>query len=262
VRLPHALPVALSLPAATALMTVLLTGLTAAPAANASSASYVTATDANWAGYAAIGPRFRYVQADFRAPVLDCARTRGTASDPAQVSDWIGFDGILTGTVEQDGITGLCTDGAASYQVWWETYPQAPDDQDVTVNPGDIIEASVSYSRGEYLFRVTDVTDGQHFSAFSGCGASACANKTAEVVSEDPLVLDDPSVFYPMADYGTTTFWDIKVIDQAGAAGTFDTPAWQNSQITMIDDAGHVKASTAGLTDGGTAFRTYWKRPA
>jgi hypothetical protein len=40
---------------------------------------------------------------------------------------------------------------------------------------------------------------------------------------------------FPLADSGTTEFWNIKVTDQAGLKGDFGTEPWQDYQMTMTD---------------------------
>src|SRR5271170_7873186 len=62
----------------------------------------------NWAGYVAYGTKFRYVQATFEVPRLNCHQTPGTGI-PAMASAWVGLDGAGSRTVEQDGVLGECS---------------------------------------------------------------------------------------------------------------------------------------------------------
>jgi hypothetical protein len=246
----------------TSLAAVATATLISGPAADASiarPASHVTATDRNWVGYAALGTRFRYVQAEFRVPKADCAKTPGSEAEPAQASAWVGLDGIFDKSVEQDGVAATCTDGVASYNAWLEAWPQA-NQIEFYPRAGDVIRASVYYSDGDYRLVLNDLTSGQGFDRVAACGAAECANKTAEVVTEDPEVYGSPGRYWPMVDYGTSDFWDIKITSQAGLKGNFDTAAWQNSQITMVDPSRHVMAVPASLAGNGTSFQTYWKR--
>jgi hypothetical protein len=188
-----------------------------------------------WAGYVAKGTRYRYVQAQFRVTKLDCHKTPGTQEDQAQMADWVGLDGWTDKTVEQDGIGGFCTDGVPSYSAWWETYPQPPH-YIFNMHAGDDIMAVVFYSKGKYKLELEDYTSGQGFSLVERCGEHKCANSTAEVITEDPGKADSKTnADFPLADCGTTEFWNIKVTSQSGLKGNFDTNPWEDTQVTMTD---------------------------
>ena len=63
-------------------------------------------------------------------------------------SFWVGLDGDGTNSVEQTGTEADCTGGAAAYQGWFETFPQAPVFYDNPVQPGDAMSASVVANGG------------------------------------------------------------------------------------------------------------------
>jgi hypothetical protein len=213
-----------------------------------------------WAGYVAKGTRYRYVQAQFRVTKLDCHKTPGTQEDQAQMADWVGLDGWTDKTVEQDGIGGFCTDGVPSYSAWWETYPQPPH-YIFNMHAGDDIMAVVFYSKGKYKLELEDYTSGQGFSLVERCGEHKCANSTAEVITEDPGKADSKTnADFPLADCGTTEFWNIKVTSQSGLKGNFDTNPWEDTQVTMTDKHNTTMMATGSLFAGGTAFQTFWKR--
>jgi hypothetical protein len=213
-----------------------------------------------WAGYLARGTRFRYAQAEFRLTRLDCAKTPGTQDNQAQMADWVGLDGWPSTTVEQDGVGGFCADGVASYSAWWETYPKPPH-YIFNVHAGDTFVATVYYSHGKYELSLTDDTSGQGFSVSERCGASHCDDSSAEVITEDPGKLKSKSYAdYPLADSGATEFWNIKVTDQSGQKGGFNSAAWQDYQFTMTDKAKAVMMTVGPLFASGTAFQTHWKR--
>jgi hypothetical protein len=93
------------------------------------------------------------------------------------------------------------------------------------------------------------------------CGASRCDNSSAEVVTEDPGKLGSKTnADFPLADSSTTKFWNIKVTDQAGLEGNFDTAPWQDYQITMTDKSSKLLMATSSLSGNGAAFQTFWKR--
>jgi hypothetical protein len=211
----------------------------------------------NWAGYVAYGNTFRYVSATFEVPRLNCQKTPGTG-DPALASAWVGLDGAGTRTVEQDGVLGQCLHGVASYYAWWETYPKAPVYPWWHVNPGDIIDASVWYDAplGKYRLDLTDTTTGRSFSDWERCGASSCKNASAEVVTESPGAAKG---YYPLADWGTSTYWNVSVIDTAKQHGSFYSGNWHETSVRMYGRGNDTKTSTGGLSRGGTSFQTYWE---
>ena len=77
---------------------------------------------------------------------------------------WVGIDGANSGTVEQTGTLGQCFGGVASYSAWYEFYPAASVTiSSITVRPGDVFSASVSYSGATFTLTITDQTTGQTF---------------------------------------------------------------------------------------------------
>lgn len=218
----------------------------------------------NWAGYVASGTRFRYVQATFTVPSMNCKKTPGTAKAPAMFADWVGLDGLAGAgliTVEQDGISGQCVRGAASYNAWWETYPKAPVYPRMTVSPGNVIKVTVYYSSAarQYQLTLRDLSNGEGFTTSRRCGARSCRNASAEVITESPSVAVNSNRLYPFADCGTSSFRNIAVTDAAGHRGGFASADWRNTELVMADAASHVKAATSGLSHG-TAFKTVWER--
>jgi hypothetical protein len=211
----------------------------------------------NWAGYVAYGTRFRYVQATFKVPKLDCRKTPGTAV----ASEWVGLDGAGSHSVEQDGIAAQCSHDAASYYAWWETFPKPPVYPRWRVSAGDTVRASVWYDSAarKYRFDLNDQSNGHGFSDWEKCGTSSCRDLSAEVITEAPGKSATATKFYPFADCGTSRFWGISITDAAGKRGGFEYRDWRTATVTMVDKSDHVKAVTGGLGSGGTAFNTYWK---
>jgi hypothetical protein len=105
----------------------------------------------NWAGYtASFGTTtFRFVSARFTVPTVDC--TGVTATGGAWSSHWVGLDGFrsTSTTVEQIGLLAGC-DGTSTtpvYAPFWEMFPNAANEPNITVNPGDVISLSVYYNK-------------------------------------------------------------------------------------------------------------------
>jgi hypothetical protein len=230
-----------------------------------------TAYSSNWSGYVATGTwsgaQFRYVQATFTVPSLNCAVAPGTSTSPATMADWVGIDGVgynfgASSTVEQDGIVGQCVGGTAQYAAWWENYPNAPTYPNLTINPGDAIEADVYYNsartaaQGQYNYTLTDVTTGQSFNTpWEKCGASSCKNSSAEVITEAPT---GSAGLLPLADYGLSNFENIAMTDKAGQRAGITSSNWKSTNVVMKNSYGTV-LSTPGPLFGGEAFTDFWK---
>jgi hypothetical protein len=212
----------------------------------------------NWGGYVASDATFRNVQATFTVPTLDCTKTPGTKT-PALVGEWVGLDEV---TVEQVGISGECVHGDAEYAAWYEMFPKAPVYPTITINAGDTIAVSVWYvaTQHEYELILTDLRSGLGFNKWAPCGARSCANSSAEVITEAPgKTVSSSSAYFPLADFGTTTFSDISISNTTGQRGSFTSADWQDTRYVMEDNSGRVKAAIGDLSDDGSAFSTYWE---
>ena len=221
-----------------------------------------TASAPSWGGYIAQGTQFRYIQATFTVPSLNCHRTPGTSKQPDVVYDWVGLDGtVQPATVEQDGVGAECYKGKAYYGVWWETFPKNPVfSRTIAVYPGQSIRASVYYSSAsrKYQLTLTDLSNGEGFSTWQRCGGSYCQNGTAEVITESPCKATACNSWVPMADFGTSSYWGISITSTGGQKGAFASSHWQNLKVIMIDGSGRVKAAVSNVSHG-TAFKTYWE---
>jgi hypothetical protein len=188
----------------------------------------------NWSGYVALpktgkATAFRYVQADFSVPSVNCAVT-----PTAFNYQWVGFDGWTDGTVEQDGIGGYCNSGTPTYFAWYEMYP-AGVQVEFNVNPGDQIGMSAYYSSStrQYTLSLTDHTSGQTFTTNQSC-ASACHNSSAEVITEGY-----PSGIYGgVSDFSSVHFDTIWVTDSTGHRGELTDPNWNTDEIVAVGASG------------------------
>jgi len=213
----------------------------------------------NWGGYMATGTTFRSVQATFTVPELDCTVTPGSTRNPALVAEWAGLDSV---TVEQDGISGQCADGHAEYAAWYEMFPKDPVYPGVRISAGNTIEVSVRYvtAKGEYQLILDNLSSGKGFTKWRRCSARSCANASAEVITEAPgKSVAAKTAYYPLADYGSTSFTAISITDAAGQSGAFTSAYWQVTRFAMQDHAGRVKAAIGSLTGDGDTFATYWE---
>jgi hypothetical protein len=227
------------------------------PAPAISSASNTSKIDSvNWAGYAAARPGtgFRYVQATFFVPYVDCTSTLNAFS-----SHWVGLDGLNSRTVEQLGVEAGCAGSSPEYYAWFEMYP-GNEASAFSVKPGNSIVASVYYNRQTSMFilAMDDTTTGQHFSRSLKCAANPCTRASAEVISESPA--DASGKALPLADYRASSFSGISVTDSLGRRGTLKSQWWNTYQITEIGGtSGGVAGQSTSLYQG-EAFNNYWFR--
>jgi len=83
------------------------------------------------------------------------------------MSDWIGIDGFVSPSVEQTGTSSDCYYGQLYYYAWYEFYPLPSFTIPITVHPGDVIRAEVSYSTAtrEFTTTIEDVNTHQSFTS-------------------------------------------------------------------------------------------------
>jgi hypothetical protein len=218
----------------------------------------------NWGGYAALpqhsGASFRYVQATFTVPSVNCAVTPGAFS-----VHWVGLDGFGTKTVQQDGIAANCDGTTPVYSAWWETYPanQIQTVSAVQVHPGDAVTASVYFNAAkgvhhdEYNLVLTDVSTGQGFSLWKRCGGSTCKNASAEVITEAPSAAG----VLPLADFARISPVNIHVTDKSRQKGGISSPNWDHSKIILVGgEVNHPTLAAPGSLLGTHAFSTTWRR--
>ena len=77
-----------------------------------------SATAPNWSGYVSLNPPSKTpVSARVTLPTVACT-TSGS------VSMWVGYDGWTSNTVEQDGVSAVCSHvgGQPSFHIWWELF--------------------------------------------------------------------------------------------------------------------------------------------
>ena len=141
-------------------------------------------------------------------------------------------------------------------------YPYNEMQDSFTINAGDAITASVTYSTSTAAFTivVNDVTSGQSMSEVTACHSdqNGCPRTSAEVISED---IGDPDTdnLYDLPNYGTAAYADSSITDSAGVTGTFSNSAWTNDAITEVSSAGITEQTTSALTSGGAGFSTAWQ---
>jgi len=215
------------------------------PGTTAGVANSSAAASFNWAGYADASSThgtFTKVSGAWTVPSVTC-----TAEDRI-TSDWVGLDGFLSSTVEQDGTVSQCFEGRAVYYTWYEMYPAAPVNFTNTVKAGDHFSASVTFSGTKtYTLVLKDTTRGWTKTVTKS--ESGLARSSAEVITEAP---SSESGVLPLADFGTINY---SVSDANGTSLGGQNP----TEIIMINNSGADKDSTSAISSGG-AFSNTWIR--
>jgi len=244
----HASPHSRALAAARALLRHLRVGEHAtdhavvSPAARVQGLTQVQST--NWSGYADTSSTFSKATGNWTEPSVSCG------SRTSYAAFWVGIDGFTSGSVEQDGTLAECSGGSAFYFTWWEMYPtNAIQVVGSSVQPGDSISASVVRSATSYTLKVTDSSHSANsFTTTQSC--SSCANSSAEWIAEAP---SGSGGVLPLANFHSWTLSGATV--NSGVISSFP-----DDEITMIDNAGRVKAQPGSLNGSGNGFGVTWLR--
>lgn len=114
--------------------------------------SPVVTTSTNWSGYAISTPAgaVTAVSGSWTVPTV-------TGTSTGYAASWVGIDGFSSPTVEQIGTEADIINGQPTYYAWYEMYPSASVNlTNLTIKPGDVITASVSYLSGKYTLTIAD----------------------------------------------------------------------------------------------------------
>ncbi|MBV9768946.1 MAG: hypothetical protein JOZ32_05190 [Bryobacterales bacterium] len=208
----------------------------------------------NWAGYTVLGNNISDARGSWIVPAVDCSEN---AKDH-YAGFWTGIDGYSSPTVEQTGTFSDCVSGQPSYFAWFEFFPSAAFVVgDFPVNPGDIIEAEVSYDETSLLFTVHlhDVSTGHSFKISSA--VPNAKRNSAEWITEAPA---SSTQILPLAEFGSVFYGHYYTgVDKTnyatangttGAIGTFGNV----SEIVMVHKDGTLKALPSPLSSNGSSF--------
>ena len=219
-----------------------------------------TASSTNWAGYAVTGSSKTIT--DVKGSWIE-PKIQGTCPTKNQYSSfWVGIDGYSSSTVEQTGTDSDCQGGVAVYYAWYEFYPNPSHlISSLTISPGDTISAEVSFAKGNFTVKLTDVTTAHSFS--KKAKVASAQRSSAEWIAEAPSSL---SGILPLADFGTVDFGAhytaVKGTCKATLSGTSGAiGSFANVHvITMVNKAGtKTKAATSALDTTGKSFTVTWK---
>lgn len=227
--------------------------LSLAPRIRPENSNYST----NWSGYAVTGSTgsVTSVSGSWIVPTAT-GRKRTTAYS----SFWVGIDGFSSNTVEQTGTDSDVQSGVAVYYAWYEFYPNPMYQISMTIKPGDVMTATVTYSGGLFTVSITDKTTGATFS--TSATVPGAAQSSAEWIAEAP---SSSRGVLPLANFGTVQFGqDYTAISGTcyatigGASGSIGSFGSLVQQITMVTNGGTVKAYPSSLSSDGTSFTVTW----
>jgi len=219
----------------------------------------------NWAGYAITargGKTIPQVNDDFTVPNVNCQNSTLGTSGFAYVADWAGLDGLVDGTVEQEGIDVYCTGTSATsvptFFAWYEMYPLDPVAFTGTINPGDAISVQTEREGSNYVLSLTDVTTGGGFTTLQPCPTgSTCEDNSAEVITEDPGTAVPA---YDLADFGMDNQTDILAHTYNGLRGSFGSCNFWTNQTVEMEDPSDATMATLSPMYGAQAFSVTWDR--
>ena len=203
-----------------------------------------------WSGYAATAAApYTSASATFQIPRVSYSGSGYSYEDSAL---WVGIGGYGDSTLIQLGTEQLVTSsGAASYYVWYELYPAATVYLGHTVNPGDIISASLQCtaacspsSAQTWQLTMTNQTAGWTWTQSVQYQSSMAS---AEWITEAPW---DSSGELPLDDFVQATF------DPVSANGANPNLTLAANGIQMADPYGETSNPSAPL--GGNVFSTCW----
>jgi hypothetical protein len=207
-----------------------------------------------WAGWIASrhGQHFDRVSASWRVPTASCP-PRGKASYSLT---WIGLGGANENKLEQIGTETDCAPWYGSGEgfvpstpyslMWWEVLPAPEQYAGSEVDPGDLVDASVTVSGGRATVFLRDVTRDWRYTKRVRVKPRALTESSADWIEEDPEICPGAVIQVncpekPLAHYRTVTF--SKAV--AGTGGHVRGPIldshWDAIRYGMLQGNAHLR---------------------
>ena len=158
-------------------------------------AANAAATSENWSGYGAAGTpgTFTSVSSSWTEPAVTCS------AQQAFSSFWVGLDGDGTQSVEQTGTEADCNNGAASYQGWFEMFPDAPVFSTTRSRPGTrSARRSSRTAAARSTLTLSDQTKG--WTETTDQTSTTAQLGSAEIIAEAP---SGTNSVLPLSNFGT-----------------------------------------------------------
>ena len=206
-----------------------------------------TVESSNWSGYAVTGSKgaFTSVSASWTQPTATCS-----SRTDEYAAFWVGLDGYNSDSVEQTGTDSDCDGRTPDYYGWYEMYPADPVYYTNTVEPGDSMSASVTFSGTDtYTLVLKDNTRG--WTETKSINESGFSRSSAEVITEAPCCTNSGEPL-PLSDFGTINY-------TASTANGTSMGSQGPTAIVMVDNSGEDKDTTSSMSSSG-AFSNTWER--
>jgi hypothetical protein len=231
-------------------------------------------TSSHWSGYVAetsfSQPQQNSVSSVTGSWVVPKVTTSSSSSTSSSV--WVGIDGYNNSTVEQIGTEEdydiIGPFGIPVYYAWWEMY-STTDQQGVissmTVNPGDMITATVQYVGGPpsapaFILSINDVSrPNDSFSTLqfsAGTQNPLPLRSTADWVVEAPLVNGSIAT---LPKFGPVYFSNAQAVIN-GVQGTINCPSWSSEALNIVS-GGTTLDTTTALANMGSSFVVSYGTP-
>jgi len=165
----------------------------------------------NWAGAVLEGPNGTYtlVRGTFVVPTLSSPDGSATA--------WVGIDGgSCSGGLWRTGIDMTHSNGAVSYDAWYQWYPDvAYYFNDVTIKTGDTVRLIITAdSNTSGLAVVDNLSSDRSVSQYITSTHALCEQSAEWIVEDHSQVNSDGDV--PFYDFGNVTFSDCSAHTSTG----------------------------------------------
>jgi Peptidase A4 family len=214
----------------------------------------VTATGSyNWSGYADVASTdgtFTKVSGKWTTPAVTCT------DEDTITSEWVGLDGYGSATVEQDGTIGWCFEDVPTYFTWYEMYPAGTIEVGTSLEPGDVITASVvATATGHYTLKLTDATNtANSFTEHATCAITTCLDLSAEWIAERPSFSIGIA---PLADFNK---WKLTLGNETanGTAGTIGSYSSVDSVQSVDATDSYALANPSALSGNNNTFTDTW----
>jgi len=235
------------------------------PAATTNAVTIITPQEtSNWSGYAATGETFSAVSASWTVPAVSCPSSATSYS-----SDWIGIDGDLSDTVEQDGTEADCNGtNNPSYDAWFEMYGDNSPDVDYgdeveldpsayPVQPGDAISATVSVAGDVWTLAISDSSEDPAWSYSTNVTFAGAGQSSVEWIGERPELCysNNDCQLTPLADFGTL---DFSAASATGNGVSGPISSFDYAPLEMVGNSGAL-AVPGPLDPSGEQFTDTWR---
>ena len=209
------------------------------------------------------GSTFDAVKGSWAVPSVTC-----TGSKSAYSAEWIGIDGDVSSTVEQDGTEADCLSGTPSYDAWYELYGDSSENggseielstTTYPVAPGDQMTTSVSETGSVWTFALTDTSTKHPNWAFTSAGITfSAAQSSAEWIIERPEICGRSCSLSSLADFGTTSVGNAVTTTSQLTNAPIDS--FSSVEIEMVNTADtYVLALPGALGSAGNSFNDVWE---